>query len=218
MLDSNSNDYTALPSSGRGPGVLVLHAWWGLTDFIRRLCDRLAAEGYVALAPDLFGGKTAKTVAEAEKLIGEFEGEAAGGAALAALERLTHLPATEGRRTAVIGFSFGAYYALWLANHRPTDLAAVVIFYGSGEPDFQNMQAACQGHFAEHDPFEPPEGVQYLEQKLHEAGREVTFHTYPGTGHWFFEADRPDAYDPEASELAWSRTLEFLQSELKTGD
>lgn len=218
MLDSTSNDYTASPPGGSGPGVLVLHAWWGLTDVIRRLCDRLAAEGYVAHAPDLFEGKVATTPPEAEKLIGQFEGQATADKVRAAFDRLAALPGTAREKKALIGFSYGVPYALWLAGKRPRDVAAVVVFYGTGEPDFTTIQAAVHGHFAEQDPYEPAEGVQWLEGKLREAGRDVEFFTYPGTGHWFFEDDRADAYDPQAAELAWSRTLEFLARRLKGGE
>jgi carboxymethylenebutenolidase len=217
MPDLERNETLAVQDKGSGPGVLVLHAWWGLNDFMRQVCERLAGEGYVALAPDLYHGKVATTIAEAEKLGGQLDADAARAQAeiAAALDRLLHLPATEGERTGVIGFSLGAYYALWLADHRPEDVAALVVFYGTSGDLFQKMQAACQGHFAERDPFEPPEGVQQVYERLRAAGRDVTFYTYPGTGHWFFEQDRPDAYDPEAAELAWQRTVEFLQKTLK---
>jgi len=218
MLDSKPDEYTALPEGGVGPGVLVLHAWWGLTGFVRQVCDRLAAEGYVALAPDLYHGEIVTTIAEAKKLSGRLDGQAARAEIVAALERLMHLPATRGERAGVIGFSLGAYFALWLADRRPRDVAAVVVFYGTSGLRFRKMQAACQGHFAEHDSYEPPDGVQRVYDRLLAAGREVTFYTYPGTGHWFFEQDRPDAYDRQAAEIAWQRTTAFLKETLGTVD
>jgi carboxymethylenebutenolidase len=218
MLDSRSNEYTALPPGGAGPGVLVLHAWWGLTGFVRQVCDRLAAEGYVALAPDLFDGEIATTVAEAELLIGRFDGQATEAKVAAALDRLQKHPAVHGERAGVMGFSFGAYYALWLAEARSQDVAAVVVFYGTSGLRFSEMQAACLGHYAERDPYEPAEGVQDEYDRVKAAGGDVTFYTYPGTGHWFFEQDRPDAYDPQAAELAWQRTTRFLQETLGAVD
>jgi carboxymethylenebutenolidase len=215
MSDPIPTEYLALPAAGRGPGVLVLHAWWGLTGMIRELCDRLAAEGYVALAPDLYNGKIATTVEEAEKAAHQLDPDAAAGLCVAALERLRRLPAVEGRRTAVIGFSLGANFALWLANRLPADVAALIVFYGTSGIDFDKIQAAVLGHFAERDPYEPAEGVQHMRDRLQAAGREVTFYTYPGTGHWFFEQDRPDAYNSEAARLAWERTLEFLARTLQ---
>jgi carboxymethylenebutenolidase len=205
--------YEALPESGAGPGVLVLHAWWGLNDVFRSLCDRLAAAGFVAVAPDLWGGAVATTVAEAEGLIGQRDDAAILQAVAGALAHLRAHPAVRGDGLGAIGFSMGAAWAVGLAGARP-ELAAVTLFYGVGEGDFAAMRAAFLGHFAADDPWEPAEGVRWLEGELRAAGREVTFHTYPGAGHWFFEDDRPDAYSPAAAALAWERTLAFLRERL----
>lgn len=208
--------YEAVPASGRGPGVLVLHAWWGLNDVIRGLCDRLAAAGFVAVAPDLWGGTVATTVAEAESLVEQPDGEAIFNAASEALAYLGRHPAVAGEGLGAVGFSFGAAWALYLARVRPR-LAAVTIFYGTDGSDSaaaRAARAAYLGHFAADDPYEPAEAVAQLEAALREAGREVAFYSYPGTGHWFFEPDRPDAYNAEAAELAWERTLAFLRARL----
>ena len=79
--------------------------------------------------------------------------------------------------------------------------------------DYRTARAAYLGHFAAHDDFEPLEAVRALEAKIRAAGREVTFHVYPGARHWFFEPNRPE-YDPAAAELAWERTLAFLYDHL----
>lgn len=207
--------YLAVPPSGAGPGVLVLHAWWGLTPFIRELCDRLAAEGFVALAPDLYGGPTAATVEEAQALVDGADGERVRAAALAGLEALRAHPAVSGGRVAALGLSFGAAWGLLLSTLDPA-IAAVVIFYGTYPLDFAPARAAYLGHFAPDDPWEPAEAVAELERALRGAGRELTFHRYPGTAHWFFERDRPE-YDPEAAALAWERTLAFLRAQLAGG-
>jgi carboxymethylenebutenolidase len=204
--------YEALPEKGEGPGVLVLHAWWGLNDVARGVCDRLAAAGFVAVAPDLWGGVVATTVEEAESLIQQRDDAAMFGAASAGLSHLAAHPAVRGDGLGVVGFSLGAAWALALAA-RP-ELRAVTIFYGTGEGDFGASQAAFLGHFAENDPWEPDESVDYLEATLRAAGREVEFHRYAGTGHWFFEEDRPDAYNPDAAALSWERTLAFLRARL----
>jgi carboxymethylenebutenolidase len=91
----------------------------------------------------------------------------------------------------------------------------VVIFYGTGSADFNNSKAAYLGHFAEIDPYEPAEYVDDLENELSSCGLEVTFHRYEGTGHWFFESDRPEAYNRESAQLAWDRTLSFLKQRLR---
>jgi carboxymethylenebutenolidase len=204
--------YEAVPESGEGPGVLVLHAWWGLNGVFRGLCDTLAAAGFVAVAPDLWGGTVATTIEQAEGLI-KFEhggSDAIGQAINSAIDYLKAHPAVRGEDLSVIGFSMGAFWAVHFAGLRP-ELRKVVIFYGAGDGDFAAMKASFLGHFAEDDPWEPLEGVRQMEESLRAAGREVTLHFYPGTGHWFFEPDRPDAFKPEAAQLAWERTLAFLK-------
>ncbi len=208
--------YLAVPDSGAGPGVLVLHAWWGLTPVFTDVCDRLAAAGFVALAPSLFsGGATATTIAEAEALRDANDEESvAEPVMLAAAEQLRALPAVTGAQIGVIGFSLGAYWALYLSQVRPDDVSAVVTIYGTDDGDYRTARAAYLGHFAEHDDYEPLEAVHALEAKMRAAGREVTFHVYPGAGHWFVEPNRPDVYDATAAELVWERTLAFLKAQL----
>lgn len=215
MTQSPPQNYLAIPPGGNGRGVLVLHAWWGLNDFFRAFCDRLAQAGFVALAPDLFGGKIARTVEEAEQHMSQWnEAQDVPPILLPAIDNLSQLQAATGHGLAVIGFSLGAYWALWLAQKKPELIRSVTLFYGTngGEGDFSQSQAAFQGHFAENDPYEPPASVDSLEALLKRAGRPVTFYRYPGTGHWFFETDRPQAYDAAAAALAWERTLAFLRS------
>lgn len=209
--------YLAVPPSGTGPGVLVLHAWWGLTPSFADACDRLAANGFVALAPSLYpDGATTASIGEAEALAGAlFDAlEETDAVVLAAAEGLQQLPATTGDQMGVIGFSSGGFWALRLSQARPDAVSAVVTVYSTGEADFSQARAAYLGHFAEQDDFEPPEAVQALEGAIRSAGREVTFHVYPGTGHWFAEPDRPDAYDADAAALVWERTLAFLKARL----
>jgi carboxymethylenebutenolidase len=209
---SKGNAYRAAAADG-GPGVLVLHAWWGLNEVFKELCDRLAAEGFVALAPDLYGDKIAETVEEAQRLIDERDDEAIFHRVSAAIEALQADETVQGEAFGAIGFSMGAAWALYFSGIRPS-LKACVLFYGNGEGDWGAAQAAYLGHFAEADPWEPTEGVEALEQALRTAGREVTFHQYAGTGHWFFENNRPDAYQADAADLAWQRTLAFLHEKL----
>jgi carboxymethylenebutenolidase len=209
--------YLAVPEGGTGAGVLVLHAWWGLTSVFTDVCDRLAAEGFVAMAPSLYAdGATTASIAEAETLVAKHDREPAVAEAivLAAAEQLRGLPAVIGVRVGVIGFSLGAYWALHLSQVRPDDVGAVVAVYGTNDGDFGTARAAYLGHFAEQDDFEPLEAVRALETRIRAAGREVTFHVYPGTGHWFVEPNRPDVYDAAAAELVWERTLAFLNAQL----
>lgn len=209
--------YLAVPERGSGAGVLVLHAWWGLTPDVTDVCDRLAAEGYVALAPSLYAnGATASTIPEAEALRDAHDNSAdkVEAIALNAVDELRRLPAVADGPIATIGFSLGASWALHLSQARPDDVGAAVTVYGTGGGDFSTARAAYLGHFAEQDDFEPLEFVHELETAIREAGREVTFHIYPNTGHWFAEPGRPDAYNAEAAELVWDRTLAFLNAHL----
>jgi carboxymethylenebutenolidase len=116
-----------------------------------------------------------------------------------------------GGRLAVIGFSLGAFYALDLAAADSERIQSVVLFYGTGGGDVSQAKAAFLGHYAGEDPYESRSGVDELETALRSAGCEVTFHHYPGTGHWFFEPDRPQAFNQAAADLAWERTLAFLK-------
>jgi len=214
MTQAHPDGYLALPPTGRGPGVLVLHAWWGLNETIKAFCTRLADAGFVAFAPDLYHGKLANTIPEAEALAKalsknylQAKAETVDAAAFLS-ERATQ--ANHG--LAVIGFSLGASYALDLAAAAPEYVRSVVIFYGTGGGDFSSSRADYLGHFAEDDDFEPTAYVNELEEALQGDGRSVTFYHYPGIGHWFFEPDRTDAYDQAAADLAWERTLAFLRS------
>lgn len=208
--------YLTLPPSGRGPGILFCHAWWGLTDTFKQTADRLAAAGFVVLAPDLYHGVTAATIAEAE---------AAGSAVeehyqtlelevLAALDYLARLPQVEGQRIGAIGYSFGAHYALHASQQRPEKVKAVVLYYGTGGWSFDASDAAYQGHFAALDEFENAADIEEVfAKRLDTAGRPFEYFIYPGTHHWFAEPNRPE-YDPAAAALAEERAIAFFRQQL----
>ena len=213
MTEQTHSYYLALPRSGKGTGVLVLHAWWGLNNFFRDFCDRLAQQGFVALAPDLFSGRVARTIGEAEQLNSQLnEAEDMPPLVLSAYEELRKH--ATGDALGTIGFSFGAYWARWLAQEKPQSIRAVTIFYSDGW-NVQQSNAAYLGHFAETDPYMSEEDKKQFEDSLKALTRPTTFFTYPGTGHWFMESDRPDAYNPHAARLAWERTIAFLHEQLE---
>jgi carboxymethylenebutenolidase len=211
-LPNGTTAWRAAPAAA-GPGVLVLHPWWGLGEPVQDACDTLAAEGALALAPDLFGdGQLLATVGEAEARVQSMDPKAMGERARAALAVLEQDAARAGSAVAAIGFSLGAWWALALADAAP-GLAAVVLYYGTGPAERSASRAAVLGHFADADPWEPDAAVEALRRELEGAGRPVTFHRYAGTRHWFAEPDRPE-YDRPAAELAWQRTLAFLRERL----
>jgi carboxymethylenebutenolidase len=219
-LDSREgkvSGYLAIPRKGTGPGVLVLHAWWGLNDFFKGFCDRLATAGFVAFAPDLYHGAIASTRDEAQSLMSKVDQKAANRDLVSAVRSLQIHPGVRGKRLGVVGFSLGAFWGLWTAQELPADVAAVVLFYGTGDGNYGKIRAAFLGHFAETDEFEDAATVRNLEKVLRSGGKDATFYTYPGTGHWFFENDRPNAYDAGAAKIAWQRTVEFLTTQLSGG-
>lgn len=213
-MEPEINTYRALPSSGAGPGILVLHAWWGLNDFIKDFCQRLALEGFVALAPDLYHGQVVHTIPEAKRLRSKLSQGQVKADILAGAEQLRGLRAVTGTSLGVIGFSLGGSWALWLSLERPEHIAAVTVFYAARSDDYSAARAAYMGHFAETDEWVAASGVRKLEKSLRAAQRPVAFYTYKDTGHWFFEQDRADAYNEKAAKLAWNRTVEFMHSQL----
>ena len=213
--DGGADAYLATAASPPGPPVLALHAWWGLNGTFRDLVDRLAGDGFTVLAPDLFDGRVLATREDAEsyasnELDEEANAERLLGRADAALTHLLALQETQGNKAAVLGISFGAVYARWLAKTR-SEVAGVVTYYGGGwdpEVPHRASPAAWLGHWAEDDEFEeapadPPEA----------ANPQSASHSYPDTKHWFAEADRPEFVEA-ASELAYRRTVDFLRSVL----
>lgn len=196
--------YLALPASGSGPGVLVLHAWWGLNDFFKLTCDRLAEQGFVALAPDLNGGQVATTIDEANHLMEVRDFPATRALAEAALRCLQTHPAVQGDTLGALGFSMGAAFSLLLDERHPGAFSRIVLFYGPSEVDLSASAARFQCHFGANDDWEPLENVKAMGA----ANAEVCI--YADAGHWFIEEDRTGYYQADAAALAWQRTVAFL--------
>lgn len=202
--------YLALPSGTDAPGVIVLHAWWGLNSIFKNLCDRLALEGFAAFAPDVNSGRIAKTIDEAKQIMGELDEQRKFDVVTAAPDFLRNQPGIRKEPFSVIGFSMGAAWALVLAGERPEDIRKVVMFYGAGEAEYAKLKVDVLGHFAEKDEWEDEKYIHAMQDDMQTAGLKVQFHFYPNTSHWFFENDRPE-FDASAADLAWGRTLEFLR-------
>jgi carboxymethylenebutenolidase len=202
------------PDSGSGPGVLVLHAWWGLTPFFRDVADRLADAGFVALAPDLFAGATADTPEDAQALLAGADVGRMVALVESSIDVLRGLPITPAGPVGVVGFSMGSSLALRAAARQPTDVAAAVAYYGCTDVDFAPVTAGIQVHLAEDDPYESPDDVVEMEAHMRLVGLDPEVHHYPGTTHWFAEEDREAAFHREAATAAWERTVAFLHRHL----
>ena len=197
------------PEGGPGPGVLVLHSWWGLTPWVKDFCRRLADAGYTALAPDLFDGVQPVTEAEGEAVLGGLDADELSGLVMSSAQTLRATSVDAEHPIAVIGFSMGASLGLWLSARMTTEVGSVVAFYGTQSIDFDEATALYQGHFAENDHMVSEEDRVVTESFIRLGGRETDFHLYPGTGHWFFEEG--EHFAPEAAALAWERTERFLR-------
>lgn len=201
--------YFVSPPSGPGPGVLLLHDWWGLTPFFRRTADRLSDLGFTVLAPDLAVGRTFDDPLLAQRHLAELDPDRLAGLTLASAGIVRGRSVDPERRIAVIGFSMGASLGLWASVRRPEDIGAVVAFYGVQSIDFDGASARYQVHLAEDDDLVPEDDAVFMEATMGLAGVDVQVHRYPGTRHFFFEPDR-GTHDPAAAELAWDRTVAFL--------
>jgi len=216
-----AHGYVARPASGTGPGVIVIQEWWGLVPQIKGVCDRLAAEGFVALAPDLFHGDIAEhtEMDKAGRLMSELPPDRAARDMSAAVDYLLGLDGVTGEAVGVVGFCMGGMLSLVLAANEGDRIAAAVPFYGAplgdAAPDWSGLTAAVRGHFAENDDFFPLEAVLELESSLRSQGKDVTFTVHPDTGHAFANEQNPlGTHDRDAAARAWVHSIEFLHAQL----
>jgi carboxymethylenebutenolidase len=212
-----AHGYLALPPSGSGPGLIVIQEWWGLTTHIADLTDRFAAEGFVALAPDLYGGRTAHDAEEAGRLMQELPVERAARDLRGAVDFLLAHSAVTGDKVGAVGFCMGGGFVLTLAAQEGDRIGAAVPFYGvlSERPDLSTIRAAVQGHYGERDDFVPVDTVRSLFDDLATAtGSTVELHLYRA-GHAFMNDENLlGTFDAEARDLAWERTIRFLHEHL----
>ena len=213
----NTPGYLAIPKSGHGPGVVVIQEWWGLVPHIKDVCDRFADQGFVALAPDLYHGKVAKSPDEAGKMMMALRIEEAEKDLKGAIDFLAAQEATTGDKVGVIGFCMGGALALYAAT-KNSKVGACVVFYGGHpkvKPDLPNLQSPVLGIYGELDGSVTPLLVHELEDQLKKLGKSFEVHIYPGAGHAFFNDARPEVYNAEAAGDAWRRTIEFLKKNLQ---
>jgi carboxymethylenebutenolidase len=212
----STSGYLSIPDSGNGPGMIVIQEWWGLVDHIKEVCDRFASEGFVALAPDLYHGKTTKSPDEAGKLMMAMRIDEAEKDLRAAADYLAIQDSTTSKRIGVVGFCMGGALALYTAT-KNSKIGACVVFYGGHpnvKPDLPNLQAPMLGLYADRDDFVTPDSVRELERKLKDLGKEVEVKIYPDADHAFFNDARPEVYNAGAAADAWQRTVEFLRKNL----
>ncbi|MGG5753599.1 dienelactone hydrolase family protein [Zafaria sp. Z1313] len=209
-----AHGYLALPESGSGPGVIVIQEWWGLTDHIRDVADRLAAEGFVALAPDLYGGWITHDGDEAAEMMSRLPAEDGARLLAGAVDHLLSLDAVTSETVGAIGFCMGGGFVLALAAQQGPRVSAAVPYYGVGQavPDsYARLTAAVQGHYAEQDGFYPVEQARAQEEQIRrESGADVEFFYYDAPHAFHNDANPQGNYRPEASRQAWERSLAFL--------
>ena len=213
-----AHGYLALPATGSGPGVIVIQEWWGLTGHISGIADRLAAEGFVALAPDLYGGTTTHDADEAGRLMMELPVDEAARDLAGAVDFLLSHEAVTSSTVGAVGFCMGGGFVLMLAAQQGDRIGAAVPFYGVGPavPDtYTGLRAAVQGHYGEKDDFYPAADARAQEQQIRsESGAEVEFHYYPA-GHAFHnDTNKLGTYDEASARQAWERTVSFLKARL----
>jgi carboxymethylenebutenolidase len=221
---SNGNmasGYLAKPAAGSGPGVLVIQEWWGLDDSLKQMADRLAASGFVALAPDLYHGQIAghTEMDKAAKLMQALPPDRAGRDMSGAVDYLASHEAVTTRGIGVVGFCMGGMLSFIIAANRPDKVRAVVPFYGfpqgASEPDWSKMTAAVSGHMAEHDDFFAPAAAQALEKKLRAMGKNVTLTVHAGAGHAFMGPHNAlGTLNTKLAAQIWPQAVSFLKTNL----
>lgn len=211
-----ASGYLSLPSSGKGPGVIVIQEWWGLVPHIKDVCNRFADEGFVALAPDMYHGESTKSPDEAGKLMMALRIDEAEKDLRGAIGCLLNHEATSGDKVGTVGFCMGGALSLYAASKNP-QVGACVVFYGihpNVKPDLPSLQAPVLGIYAERDAYVPPATVHELESRLKEHGKPAEMHIYPGVDHGFFNDTRSEVYNEAAANDAWRRVIGFYREHL----
>lgn len=209
--------YLAVPDSGRGPGIVVIQEWWGLTSHIADVTDRFAREGFVAVAPDLYGGPTTHDAAEAGEMMSRLPVERATRDLAGAIDFLLGREEVVGDAVGLVGFCMGGAFVLRMASQEGARVAAAVPFYPVGPmpDDYSGLRAAVLAHFGDQDAFMAPNAAAELEEALRTGTPgEVKVVRYPA-GHAFLNDENLlGTYDPDVAGAAWEATVEFLKAHL----
>lgn len=209
--------YFAAAASGKGPGVVVIQEWWGIVPHIEDLVERFAKEGFTAIAPDLYHGKTTKSPDEAMKLLMELDVERAEREIAGAGAYLLSRPECSSQTYGVVGFCMGGALAQYAAT-KQEKVGAAVSFYGGFKkitPQWENLRGPLLLIHGENDKGVPPEQGRELAAKLQELGKDVKVLVYPDADHAFFNDTRPEVYNPQAAADAWKETLQLFRANIK---
>lgn len=213
---SARDGYLALPPAGKGPSVIVIQEWWGLVPHIKNVCDRFAGEGFVALAPDLYHGRSTTSPDEAGKLMMALNIDVAEQDLAGAISYLLGHPGVTSKKAAIVGFCMGGALSLYAATQDP-NVGACVVFYGGHpnvKPELANLAAPLLGLYAGRDGFVTVDQVNALKKKLNQLRKRYEIHVYPDADHAFFNDDRPQVYNKNAADDAWRRVLKFFRENL----
>ena len=214
---ADGGGYLAAPAPGPGPGLLVIQEWWGLVDHVKAVADRLAGAGFVALAPDLYDGRTTSSPDEAGKLMMALDVADAEAKLRGAIDYLLARDDVQGDRVGAVGFCMGGQLALYAACANPR-VGACVDFYGIHprvQPDLAGLRAPVLGFFAERDSFVPPAAARRLERDLRAAGKQVDITVFEGADHAFFNDTRAEVYHAAYANRCWDRLVAFCHEHLR---
>ncbi len=201
--------YLALPANGSGPPVLLIHSWWGLTPGFTVYAGRLAEHGYVVGCADLFDGRIAASESEARSLRVARRREPMYKTLQRCLDELSDVGGVTRPDAALVGFSMGGHWAVWLTQHPPPVIRGTVLYYAARAGDFSRATSPLLAHFAGTDDFVSTSSRRNMERAIRRSGLDYTAYDYPGAGHWFAESDQP-TYHPVAADSAFERTVAFL--------
>jgi len=204
--------------AGRGAAVVVIQEWWGLVPHIEDIVDRFAKEGFLAIAPDLFHGKTTKSPDEAGRLLMELDADRAEREIAGAGDYLLGRPECTSKTYGVVGFCMGGALAQYTATKEGAKVGAAASFYGGFRKlsmDWNNLNAALLLIYAGNDKSVPAAQGEELGAKLKEMGKRVDVAVYPNMNHAFFNDTRKEVYDADAAHDAWRRTLELFRANVR---
>jgi carboxymethylenebutenolidase len=202
--------------AGKGPAVVVIQEWWGLVPHIEDLVDRFAGEGFAAIAPDLYHGKTTKSPDDAGKMLMELDVERAYKEISGAADYVLGRPECTSTKFGVVGFCMGGALAQFVAT-RNSKVGAAASFYGGFKKvplEWDDLSAPLLLIYGENDRGVPAaQGIE-LQKKLRAMGKNVDAVVYPSADHAFFNDTRPEVYNAEAAADAWRRTIELFRQNL----